>query len=100
MNHATPNTTAVLFNKLQSVANIGTWEVDLKTNTLAWSSQTRRIHDVADDFIPTLDNAIEFYKEGNDRERITEIISHAITTGEPWTSTLTLVTAKGKEIFI
>ncbi|WP_421134326.1 response regulator [Alteromonas sp. A079] len=100
MNHATPNTTAVLFNKLQSVANIGTWEVDLKTNTLAWSSQTRRIHDVADDFTPTLDNAIEFYKEGNDRERITEIISHAITTGEPWTSTLTLVTAKGKEIFI
>lgn len=100
MNHATSNTTAVLFEKLQTVANIGTWEVNLKTNELVWSSQTRKIHEVADDFLPTLDNAISFYKEGVDRERITEAVSHAIATGEPWTSTLTLITAKGKEIFI
>jgi len=100
MNHASSNTTAVLFEKLQSVANIGTWEVDLKTNTLVWSSQTRKIHEVPDDFLPTLDNAISFYKEGEDRERITEIVNHAIVTGEPWSSVLTLVTAKGKEIFI
>ena len=100
MNHATSDTTALLFEKLQAVANIGTWEVNLKTNELVWSSQTCKIHEVADDFIPTLDNAIGFYKEGVDRDRITEIVSHAIATGEPWTSTLTLVTAKGKEIFI
>ena len=89
-----------LYEKLQSVANVGTWEVDLITNALTWSSQTRRIHEVDDSYTPTLDTAINFYKEGFDREEINRIVSHTTDTGEPWSATLELVTAKGNSVWI
>lgn len=89
-----------LFEKLQSVANIGTWEVDLLNNTLHWSSQTKRIHEVTDDYVPNLDTAINFYKAGRDREEIKSIVEHALKTGAPWTATLQIVTAKGTEVWI
>ena len=89
-----------LYEKLQSVANIGTWEVDLTTNALSWSSQTRLIHEVSEDFVPTLETAINFYKEGFDRDEINRIVSHTVATGEPWSATLELVSAKGNSVWI
>lgn len=89
-----------LYEKLQSVANIGTWEVEFASNTLTWSSQTKRIHEVDDDFEPSLATAIEFYKEGFDRDEISRIVEHTAKTGEPWSSTLRLVTAKGNTVWI
>jgi len=89
-----------LFEKLQSVANIGTWEVDLVANKLFWSSQTKRIHEVDDDYEPNLETAINFYKEGRNRDEITNIVENALKTGEPWTATLQLVTAKGNAVWI
>lgn len=89
-----------LYEKLQSVASIGTWEVDVLNNTLSWSTQTRRIHEVSDDFKPTLEDAIGFYKEGFNRNEISRIVSHTIETGEPWSATLELVSAKGNSVWI
>ncbi|MBJ2128779.1 response regulator [Alteromonas sp. IB21] len=89
-----------LYEKLQSVASIGTWEVDLRNNALSWSSQTRRIHEVSDDFKPTMEDAISFYKEGFNRNEINRIVSHTIETGEPWCATLELVSAKGNPVWI
>ena len=89
-----------LYEKLQSVADIGTWEVEFATNTLTWSSQTRKIHEVDSTFKPTLDSAINFYKEGFDRDEIARIVANTIETGEPWSSTLQLVSAKGNIVWI
>jgi len=91
---------AELFEKLQSVANIGVWEVDIVENALFWSSQTRVIHEVPQNYAPELGSAIEFYKEGADRDEITRLVNHAIETGEPWSATLQIITAKGKPIWI
>ncbi len=89
-----------LFEKLQSVANIGTWAVDLENSDISWSSQTKAIHEVPSDYVPTMETAIGFYKEGYDRDEITRIVSHAIKTGESWNATLQLVTAKGNAVWI
>ena len=89
-----------LYDKLQNVANIGTWEVDLTTNTLSWSSQTKQIHEVSQDFVPTMETALRFYKPGYDRDEITRIVSHAIKTGEPWGATLQLITANNNPMWI
>ncbi|MDO6567460.1 response regulator [Alteromonas sp. 1_MG-2023] len=91
---------AELFGKLQTVANIGVWEVDMVDDELFWSSQTRVIHEVSQNYVPTLASAIEFYKEGSDREEIARLVNHAIETGEPWTATLQLVTAKGNAVWV
>lgn len=89
-----------LYEKLQSVANIGTWAVDLENSEISWSSQTKAIHEVPSNYVPSLETAIGFYKEGYDRNEITRIVSHAIKTGEPWNATLQLVTAKGNSVWI
>lgn len=89
-----------LYEKLQSVANIGTWAVDLENSEISWSSQTKAIHEVPSNYVPSLETAISFYKEGYDRNEITRIVSHAIKTGEPWNATLQLVTAKGNSVWI
>jgi two-component system autoinducer 2 sensor kinase/phosphatase LuxQ len=91
---------AELFAKLQSVANIGVWEVDIVENALFWSSQTRVIHEVPQHYAPELGSAIEFYKEGADRDEITRLVNHAIQTGEPWTVTLQIITAKGNSVWV
>lgn len=89
-----------LFDKMQVVANIGTWEVDVVNDKLSWSSQTKVIHEVEQDFEPQLSTAISFYKEGYSRDKITEIVSTAIQKGTPWTTTLELVTAKGNTVWV
>ncbi|MBI5767576.1 MAG: PAS domain-containing protein [Verrucomicrobia bacterium] len=43
------------------VALIGGWEYHLETSTLTWTDGLRRIHEVEDDFSPTLDNTRRFY---------------------------------------
>ena len=43
------------------VAGVGGWEMDLVGGKLAWSEQTRRMHEVDADFMPTVATAIKFY---------------------------------------
>ena len=61
---------------------IGSWELDVNTNTLKWSSVTKKIHEVAPDYVPEISKAIFFYKEGSHRDRITLLSTAALETGK------------------
>jgi nitrate/nitrite-specific signal transduction histidine kinase len=50
-----------ILNRTNSVARIGTWEVDLINEKVFWSKVTREIHETDDDFIPALATGINFY---------------------------------------
>lgn len=89
-----------LLESMSQQGRIGAWEVDLVHNKIYWSAMTKTIHEVAEDFQPDLETAIYFYKEGFSRDRINELVSNAIETGEPWFEELQLVTAKGNEIWV
>ncbi|SMG31881.1 PAS domain-containing sensor histidine kinase [Arenibacter troitsensis] len=84
----------------ENVAKMGGWDLDMITNTIQWSRITKEIHEVPLDYIPNLETGINFYKEGEHREKITELIQNAITTGEEWDTELQIVTAKGKELWV
>lgn len=86
--------------QLERVAMIGSWEVDLVAGKVMWSKQTRIIHEVSDEFEPDLNSGINFYEEGESRERIALAVQHAIETGEGWDLELTIITAKGKRIWV
>ena len=58
---------------MQRLANIGFWEVDVQSGKVYWSDQTRFIHEVPDDFEPNLETAIDFYKEGEDRQHLQKL---------------------------
>lgn len=89
-----------LLAKSLRVARIGGWEVDLINNQLFWTQVTREIHEVGPDYVPNLEEGINFYKAGYDRVKIATLVSDAIREGKPYDTELQIVTAKGKEIWV
>ena len=85
---------------MASRAKIGAWTLDLSNDQLYWSKAVREIHAVDEDFIPRVDTAINYYKEGWSRDRITECVSHGMETGEPWDEELIIVDANGTEKWV
>ena len=89
-----------LLNQTNQAAVVGGWEADLINNTLWWSDVTRQIHEVPKEFIPNVAEGINFYKEGVDRDLITQAVQLGIETGKPWDLELRLVTYTGKELWV
>ncbi|MBC7619063.1 MAG: PAS domain S-box protein, partial [Candidatus Saccharibacteria bacterium] len=81
------------------IAGVGGWRVNLKTKSVHWSRQTRRIHEVDDDFVPQLDNGIQFYSP-EARPTIAAAVQRSMDTGEGWDLELPLITALGREIWV
>lgn len=89
-----------LLLKAEEVARIGGWEVDLLKSKVYWSGMTRNIHEVSADYEPDLEDGINFYKEGESREKITRLVNLAISEGKPWDTELIIITAKKNEIWV
>ena len=82
------------------MAQIGAWEVDLISNTNDWSDVTKAIHEVPKDFGSSLENGINFYKEGESRNKIVKAVNKAIESGDPFDLKLEIVTAKGNDKWV
>ncbi len=89
-----------VLERTNEVARIGTWEVDLVNNKVYWSRITKEIHEVPQDYTPELEPAIEFFKEGKSRERITKVVENAIMNGVSYDVELEIITAKGKSLWV
>lgn len=89
-----------LLRRSQEVARLGGWTVDLKAGVVYWDTVTRMIHEVPDNFVPDLQNGINFYKEGSSRETIKKLVGAAIHEGKEYDTELQLVTATGREIWV
>jgi len=88
-----------LLVEAERLADLGAWELELETMTPIWSEHLRRIHEVPDDYEPTLDSAIAFYP-GDAADTIRRVVENAIESGEPWDVEVPFVTAKGKELVV
>lgn len=84
-----------LLQETQEVAKIGGWEVDLVEDKLYWSSMVKKIHEVDPDYEPNLEEAIQFYLEGKNRERIELAVEEAVRDGKGFDVELQIRTAKG-----
>lgn len=87
-------------DKATALARIGSWEVDMVSNTVYFSKITRAIHEVEDDFVPTMENGIGFYKPGFNRDKISLLVQQAIENGTSWDEEMQIITAKGNERWI
>jgi PAS domain S-box-containing protein len=77
------------------MARVGGWEVDPDTGRVRWSEVTRSIHEVEDDFDPSLEDAYAFFP-GEARDRIAEAVERAIEAGTPYDLALPFETAQGE----
>ncbi|MBL3656594.1 PAS domain-containing hybrid sensor histidine kinase/response regulator [Fulvivirga sediminis] len=88
-----------LLDQAQKMAQIGHWEVDLQTQEIFWSSQTRKIHEVDEDYVPTLEEAVNFY-DSESLPIISKTIEECVKTGDSWDLKLGIISAKGNYKYI
>lgn len=90
----------VLLKEANKLAKIGSWDVDLINNKMYWSDITKEIHELDLDYQPNLEDGINFYKEGEHREKVNKAVQEGIENGTPWDVELIIVTEKGKEKWV
>lgn len=88
-----------ILNRVQNVAKIGLWEVNLEQQTIFWSSVTCQIHEVEEGYKPSIEKGINFFVEGESRELITEVFTRAVEEGKNYDVEVELQTAKGNRVW-
>ncbi|MCP8899328.1 PAS domain S-box protein [Gilvimarinus xylanilyticus] len=89
-----------MLGAMSELGKIGAWEVDLIKGTVYWSEMTKKIHEVPEEYQPNMETSIEFYKAGENRERIKQLVEVAIQQGTQFQDELILVTANNREKWI
>lgn len=89
-----------IYERTNEIAGIGVWQVDMLSNELYWSPITRKIHGVADDYKPRLDEAINLFKAGESRDRVRHYFRRAIETGEGYSAEIQMINARGEEVWV
>lgn len=87
-----------LLERTGRAARVGGWELDIRTNVLSWTAQTRRIHEMPADFVPTLEQALSFYAPAS-RQAVEAAVNRALADGTPWDLELQLITGRGRPIW-
>lgn len=80
----------------QKITNVGSWELDLIQKKVFWSEVVKEIHEVENDYQPTLEAGLNFYVAGENRKLLIEAIDAALEHGHEYDLELQMITAKGK----
>lgn len=86
----------IFLKRCNEEANIGFWHIDLNSETVFWSEVTKKIHGVPTNYVPNLESGISFFKEGYNRERITELMFKAMKHEQGFNEELQITTLKGE----
>jgi PAS domain S-box-containing protein len=89
-----------LLEQTNTVARIGTWEYDFNSSQLHWSNVVKQIHEVGEGYKPDLKTAINFYKVGDNRNKIEAAVRKSMTDLISFDLELELVTAIGNEKWV
>lgn len=89
-----------IYEETNDLACVGGWEVDLIENTITWTRVTKEIHGVPPDYEPGIETAINFYKEGEHKERILKFFSDCIEEGKNFDEEFIIVTYDGTEKWV
>lgn len=89
-----------VLEQTNKLARIGGWELDLGNRELIWTKITKEIHGVDEQYTPNVAEAINFYKKGKSRTKISEAVNLASEKGIPWDLKLKIVTVQGEEKWI
>jgi diguanylate cyclase (GGDEF)-like protein/PAS domain S-box-containing protein len=83
-----------LLSSIGTVAGVGGWALDLESGRLEWTQETRRLHGVPDDFVPTVEQAIGFYAP-EARDTMRDAVEAGLREGQPWDLELPLLRRDG-----
>jgi hypothetical protein len=86
-----------LLARTGEAARVGGWELDLRSGAVRWTAQTRRIHEVPPDFVPTLETLFGFYPAAA-AEQLRAAVEACRSEGTPWDLEVPFVTAQGRHL--
>jgi len=86
---------ADLLHKTNSLARIGSWEINVVDGTVFWSDVTKEIREAELDFQPDLDTGIHYFRDGKDKDTIKAKVQACMMHGTPWDEELEIETFKG-----
>jgi PAS domain S-box-containing protein len=92
--------TKEFLDQTSKMARVGGWEVDIVNKKVFWTEVTKSIHETAPDYQPSLEEAILFYKEGEHRQRIQQLVQLCMEQGQAFDEEFIFVTAKGHEKWV
>ncbi|WP_316829638.1 PAS domain S-box protein [Pedobacter aquatilis] len=91
---------ADLLQKTNSLARIGSWEVNVADKAVFWSDVTKEIREADPDFKPDLETGIHYFKDGRDKDTIKAKVEACMLYGTPWDEELEIETFKGNSKWI
>ncbi|TGM81756.1 PAS domain S-box protein [Leptospira mtsangambouensis] len=89
-----------LLDQVAGLAKIGGWDLDLRTNKASWTNVTKKIHEVPDDYNPSVEGGIQFFQSEESNRKISEAVSSLLAEGKEYDLELEMVTAKGNHTWI
>lgn len=81
-------------NRTGALAKVGGWYLDGNFDRPNWTKATYDIHEVPYDYIPTIEEAVDFYHP-DDRDAVAAAVNEAIEKGESFEFEARIITAKG-----
>jgi PAS domain S-box-containing protein len=91
--------TEQIAREVSRIAQIGGWEVDLQTSRVTWNDGTRRIHEVEDGFVPSLDAMWSFFPP-----EALPVVQSALSDATPaqpsFDVEVPMLTARGRRIWV
>jgi PAS domain S-box-containing protein len=88
-----------MLEQTNKVARIGAWEMDVVNKKIYWSTVTKIIHGVPENYEPVFTEAINFYT-AEDRCKIKSGIEIALKQGKPFDLEVKLNPTSGKMIWV
>jgi len=85
--------------RTNGLARVGGWELDVATGALSWTRETRTIHGVAEDAVPSLQSAVAFYSDAA-RSTLEAALAACIGSGTPIDLLLPSHKASGERIWL
>lgn len=89
-----------ILEQTAGLARVGGWETDVVTGEVEWSPLKLEIHGFPPDHRPVMEDTINCYREGQDRETIRHLVSRAMETGESYDVELRIITGTGEERWV
>ncbi len=87
----------LVLNEMGKIAKVGGWRLNLKTNELTWTKEVYNIHEIGEEFIPTVESAINFYEKSS-QKIISKALTDTIEQGKSFDFELKIKSAKGNII--
>ncbi|MDH5381190.1 MAG: PAS domain S-box protein, partial [Cyclobacteriaceae bacterium] len=92
--------TKSLLDHAGNLTKVGGWEMDIETNQIKWSEETRKIFDVSPEKTLTLESTLKFFRDRKTRVKLVKKIQETLLYKDEFNEDFEILTAKGNKKWI